>query len=314
MFTWDPQKLMLPMQATLAIKARNKIGESPVWDAQRERLLWVDHAAGIIHEARSNGASGWREARRWDLGRPVAAAIPRRNGGLVVAAGAEILLFDETTGQSSPFASLEVDPALIRLNEAKCDAQGRLWAGTLATDFSARAALYRIDPDGAVTTALENVTISNGLGWSPDGSTLYYIDSLTLTVDAFDFDAARGVISNRRVLVSIKRGDGGANGMTVDREGRLWVALTGGGEVRCYSPDGKPLRRIEIFTPGATSCAFGGHDGGELFITSRSGRMPDVALTLGVAPERMEDNSPEAGGLFVCRPGPTGAPAAPFAA
>src|SRR5262245_49601723 len=109
---------MLQIQATLAIKARNKIGERPVWDAQRERLLWVDHATGIIHEARSNGVSGWREARRWDLGRSVAAAIPRRDGGLVVAAGAEILLFDEATGQSAPFASLEVDPALIRLNEA----------------------------------------------------------------------------------------------------------------------------------------------------------------------------------------------------
>jgi sugar lactone lactonase YvrE len=160
---------MLPIQATLAIKAQNKIGESPVWDAQRERLLWVDHATGIIHEARSHGAAGWRETKRWDLGRPVAAAIPRRNGGLVVASGTEILLFDEASAQSAPFASLEVDPALIRFNDAKCDAQGRLWAGTLAADFSVRAALYRIDPDSAVTTVLENVALSNGLGWSAAG-------------------------------------------------------------------------------------------------------------------------------------------------
>jgi sugar lactone lactonase YvrE len=300
-------------QATLAIKIRNKIGESPVWDAQRERLLWVDHAAGSIHEARSNEASVWRETQRWDLGRPVAAAIPRRSGGLVVAAGTEILLFNEGSGESALFASLEVDPALIRLNDAKCDLNGRLWAGTLATDFSSRAALYRIDPDGAVTKTLENAGISNGMGWSPDGSKFYYIDSLTLTVAAFDFDAARGMISNRRTLITIRRGDGAANGMTVDHEGSLWVALTGGGEVRRYAPYGELLQRIGISTPGATSCAFGGHDGGELFITSRSGRMPEVALTLGIPEERIEDNSPEAGALFVCRPGPTGAPATPFA-
>jgi sugar lactone lactonase YvrE len=162
---------------------------------------------------------------------------------------------------------------------------------------------------------LEGATLPNGLEWSPDGSTFYFVDSMALTIDAFDFDATRGELSNRRTLLSIQYGDGGANGMTVDTTGCLWVALTGGGEVRRYSPEGKLLGRVKIATSGATSCAFGGADGGELFITSRSGRMPDFARTLlGIPADKLEDNSPEAGALFVCRPGPTGLPVTPFAA
>ena len=305
----------MTIRATVAIKARDKIGESPLWDAEHQRLLWLDHQIGIIHEARADGAGGWHETQRWNLNRPLAAAIPRRQGGLVVVSGTEIFLFDEATGQITPFASLDVDPALIRLNDAKCDSQGRIWAGALATDITPRAALYRIDPDGSVTTMLEGAAIANGLGWSPDDSTFYFIDSFALTIDAFEFDSLRGTLGRRRTLVPIPYGDGGANGMTVDREGCLWVALTGGGEVRRYSPKGALLQRVQISTSGATSCTFGGVDGAELFITSRSGRMPDFAHTrFGVSSDRMEDNGPEAGGLFVCRPGPTGAPAMPFAA
>jgi sugar lactone lactonase YvrE len=305
----------MAIKATLAISARDEIGEGPLWDAKHQRLLWLDHQVGIIHEARAAGLAGWRETQRWNLNRHIAAAIPRQRGGLVVAAGTELLLFDEITGKITPFVTLDVDPALIRLNDAKCDSHGRIWAGTLATDISRRAALYRIDPNGAVTTMLEGVAIANGLDWSPDGSIFYFIDSIALTIDAFKFDMARGTLGERRTLVSITHGEGGANGMTVDLEGCLWVAVTGGGEVRRYSPDGALLDRVTISTSGATSCAFGGADCAELFITSRSGRMPEFAHTLlGVPLDRLEDNGPAAGGLFVCRPGATGAPAMLFAA
>src|SRR6186713_1760651 len=249
---------MMAIRATVAIKARDKIGESPLWDAEQQRLLWLDHQIGIIHEARADGAGSWRETRHWNLNRPLAAVIPRRQGGLVVLAGTEILFFDETTGKSAPFVSLDVDPALIRLNDAKCDSQGRIWAGTLATDITPRAALYRIDPNGAVSTMLEGAVIANGLGWSPDDSTFYFIDSMEMTIEAFDFDSPHGTLSRQRTLVPIPYGDGGANGMTVDREGCLWVALTGGGEVRRYSPKGAVLDRVQISTSGATSCTFGG--------------------------------------------------------
>jgi sugar lactone lactonase YvrE len=303
--------MITQMKAKLAIDAQDAIGEGPTWDLAGKRLLWSDHKVGIIHEGKSDGVGGWRESRRWNLARPLAATIPRAKGGLVVAGGTEIFMIDEA-GTVTSFTRIDADPDLIKINDAKCDPQGRLWAGTLTGDFRpGGAALYRIDPDGTVTTMLEGVTLSNGLDWSPGGETFYYVDSLTRRVDAFDFDPADGTIANRRIVVTFERGV--PNGMAVDREGCLWVAATGGGDVQRYTPDGKLLARVEISTPGATSCAFGGPDGGTLFITSRRGRMPDVARTMGLTTEMMENNGPEAGGVFVCQPGPTGAPATPFA-
>lgn len=299
-------------EARMAIAAADAIGEAPVWDEAGQRLLWVDHLKGVIHEAKGNSTQGWHERLRWPLNRPVAAAIPRTTDGLVVASGTEIMtLTDEGTLQ--PFASLDVNPSVIRINEAKCDAEGYLWAGTLSLEFRPDAALYRIAPDGSVTCALERVSLANGFDWSPDNSTFYFIDSLRMSVDEFDFDVDVGTLSNRRVRIAIDAGAGAPNGLTVDREGNIWVALTGGAEVRRYSPAGELLARIGISVPGATSCAFGGADYTDLFITSRSGRMPEVALSLGVRPEMMESSDPEAGALFVCRPQARGKPAHRFA-
>jgi sugar lactone lactonase YvrE len=301
------------LQAIFTIDSQDRIGESPVWDASESRLLWSDHAAGVVHEARAFDGGAWRETRRWNLERGLAAVIPRSQGGLLLAAETEILLMDES-GALEPFVRLDVDPTQVTMNDAKCDPAGRLWVGTMARDLSASGALYRVDPDETVTTMLEGLRLSNGLDWSPDGSTFYFIDSLELSIDAFDFDVAQGGISNRRTLVKLNRGGGGANGMTVDHEGCLWVALTGGGEVRRYTADGELVARVGISSPGPTSCAFGGDDGDILFITSRSGRLPELARSvLGVAEDMLECSGPQAGGLWVCRPGPTGAPATRFA-
>lgn len=303
--------MMLDIPARLAIQSRDHVGEGPVWDARQKRLLWGDHATGAVHEARA-GDDGWRETRRWELGRGLAAAIPREAGGLIVTSGVEALLMDDD-GRLAPFARLEADPAKEIMNDAKCDRRGRLWVGTRASDFSPSAGLYRIDPDGGVRTMLDGLRLSNGLDWSPDGSIFYLIDSLELSVDAFDFDPERGEIANRRRLVRLDWGGGAANGMTVDGEGCLWVAVTGGGEVRRYTPGGELIGRIAIGVPGATSCAFGGSDLDVLFITSRSGRMPEIASTvLGIPEDRLESNEPEAGGLWACRPGARGLPAARF--
>jgi sugar lactone lactonase YvrE len=162
---------------------------------------------------------------------------------------------------------------------------------------------------------LQNITVSNGPDWSPDGTTFYYTDSPTLSIDAFDFDMVSGAISNRRSFLTIKFGDGAPDGMTVDREGCLWVAVFASGEVRRFAPDGTLLARVEISSPAVTSCAFGGADGGDLFITSASLRLPDLFLDYGFSAEvvRNSHNAPGAGGVFVCRPGATGKPATPFA-
>jgi sugar lactone lactonase YvrE len=300
------------LSAQLVLDAGDHIGEGPVWDEARERLLWVDHAEGLIHEGRVDGFMTVNETRRWNLDRALAAIVPCATSGFLCATGVEFYRMDEA-GALELFASLGADPVRVRLNDAKCDRAGRLWTGTLATDFGYGAALHRLDPDGSVHTMLDGLRLANGLDWSPDSRTFYLIDSLDLAVDAFDFHLADGTLRNRRRLIEIARGDGGANGMTVDDEGCLWVALTGGGEVRRYSPAGEQLLAVELPIPGPTSCAFGGPDRSTLFITSRSGRMPEVAATvLGIPEHRLESSGPGAGGLWAVRPGVSGPPAAPF--
>ncbi len=300
------------MQARQLIGAGDRIGEAPTWDAASGRLLWCDMELGIVHEARPQASGELRESRRWNLQRSIAAAIPRARGGLIVAGGTEFFMLDEA-GCVTPFARLQADPTLVRLNDAKCDPAGRLWAGTLAYDFTPRGALYRVDPDGSVHTMLEGLCIANGMDWSPDGSTYYFTESLSRCVEAFDFDAVHGTVTRRRTFAEIAFGEGGPNGLTVDHEGYVWVAVTGAGEVRRYSPNGQLLTRASIATPGATSCAFGGADGGDLFITSLGRRMPDVARSIGLTEAMMTNDRPHSGSLFVCRPGTTGRPATPFA-
>jgi sugar lactone lactonase YvrE len=306
---------MLTLTATLVIDARDILGEGPAWDATAGRIVWSDNVAGTIREARSTGSGAWRETRQWKLARSVGAAIPRAAGGLIVVAGTEVLILSEA-GDCEHFARIDADATRVQLNDARCDSQGRLWAGTLAPDFTeGLGALYRIDSNGSVTTMLNSVSISNGLDWSPDGSTFYLIDSAQNTVDAFDFDATAGAITRRRTVVAFRRGEGVADGMTVDCDGNLWVAVFGTGEVRRFTPEGVAQGRVVISAAGVTSCAFGGPDGGDLFITSGSMRLPDAALPkVGFTVETADRiaNAPGAGGLFVCRPGVRGRPATPF--
>jgi sugar lactone lactonase YvrE len=300
------------MRAAVAIDSRDLIGEGPAWDDRNQRLLWVDLERGVVHAAIAETTEGWREVDRWNLSRPLAAVVPRERGGLIVASGTDILTLDEQ-GNTSTFTSLAQNPALARFNDAKCDPRGRLWAGTISSDFSPRAGLYRIDPDGFVHTMLEGLCVGNGMDWSPDGRIFYFTDSLTRRVDAYEFDVARGTLSGQRAFVTIPFGDGGPNGLTVDEDGGVWLAVTGSGQVRRYSAEGKELMRIDIATPGATSCAFGGPRGRHLFITSLGRRMPDIARTLGLTDEMMTNDGARAGAVFVCEPGVSGRPATPFA-
>jgi sugar lactone lactonase YvrE len=308
--------MITQFSAELAINSRDLVGEGPVWNEAEKRALWTDNAVGIIHEAEFRGESGWRETRRWNLERPVGAAIPRTRGGLVVVGGTEVLLLDDA-GKITPLATIDADPNAVSLNDAKCDRKGRLWVGTAAQDFSSRiGALYRVDPDGTVATVLTDVVISNGLDWSPDGSVFYHIDSFTRSVCAFDLDLTPGTIRNRRHIITLPAGVGSPDGMTVDRDGCLWVAIFGSGEVRRYSPDGEILACVKVSAPCVTSCAFGGSDGGDLLITSAAVRLPEPVLSvIGLTADmaNLAARAPGAGGLFVCRPGCSGNRVALFA-
>jgi sugar lactone lactonase YvrE len=310
-------------KATLAIDSGDIIGEAPMWDAVRERILWSDNKPGVIYEARADEDGRWHKLNEWKLGRRIGAGIRRSRGGFIVVSGTEFLLLDHE-GKTMTVARLDADPSHFHLNDAKCDAQGRLWTGTLDSDVNipgravtaGRGALYKLDPDGTLTTMIPGVTVSNGIDWSPDGAIFYFIDSYTRQVDAFDFDAGSGTITNRRPLVVFAQGDGAPDGMTVDREGGLWVALPGTGQVRRYAPDGQLLARVLVDTPTPTSCAFGGTAGDILFITSARVKLPAIAFTRLTHGFTVEvDGTPEsgAGGLYICRPGVTGRPANEFA-
>jgi len=168
------------------------------------------------------------------------------------------------------------------MNDGKCDPAGRFWAGTRSdTPQARRGGLYRFDPDGTVTTVLGGVGTSNGLEWSEDGGTLYYIDSAMGAVDAFDFDLGSGALQNRRRFVEIGPGDGTPDGMTIDTEGGIWVALLGGAAVRRYTRDGLLDQVIEFPVSLVTSCAFGGPNLDELYVTTAAHRLKSPEIFAG---------------------------------
>jgi len=287
------------IEADLALDAHARLGEGPIWDAEGGRLVWVDIHAEAVHLF--DPSSGFDQVLQ--AGQHVGAAAVRSRGGLILAARDGFVLLDPATGAIEPFVAVKEDPS-TRFNDGKCDAAGRFWAGTMAYAFTPGAgSFYRLDPDGSVTAMFGDVAVSNGLGWSPDWRTMYYIDTPTRGVDAFDFDLAAGTIANRRRAVEIPREAGGLpDGMCVDAEGCLWVAIVRSGSVQRYTPDGRLDRTVRLPTSGVTSCCFGGADLGDLYITTSAELVPEDQRTA----------QPHAGGLFICRPGVGGQPPCTF--
>lgn len=291
------------LEADVAFTGRATLGEGPAWDAAGERLIWVDIAECAVHELRQAAGGGQKESRAWVVPEEVGAAAPRASGGLLLAVRSGLATLDED-GTYAELAPVEADRPNNRMNDAKCDPQGRLWAGTM-TDRDPDvddAALYRLDPDGSIHTVLADVRLSNGMGWSPDERTFYYIDTRSGGVDAFDFDPADAAISNRRRLVDVADG-GKPDGMTTDDEGCLWVAAIGSGQVRRYTPRGDLDTVVNLPATRVTSCAFGGPGRAHLFMTTAREQLSDRELT----------EQPHAGDVFHCEPGVTGPPATPFA-
>lgn len=234
--------------------------------------------------------------RRIHVGSVAAAFRPRRGGGMVVGVERGFALVDpDDTVQALP--EVWSDPS-VRMNDGGCDPGGRFYCGTMAYDeATGRGTLYRLDADGEVTVVLTGVSISNGLAFSPDGALAYYIDTPTHGVDVFDYDPDQG-LRDRRRLLSIDPDLGSPDGMTVDAEGCLWVAMHGGAAVLRFRPDGAPDGRIEVPVRDVTACTFGGADLDRLFITtSRAGG----------------DTAPMAGAVFAADVGVAGLPALSYA-
>jgi sugar lactone lactonase YvrE len=260
-------------------------GEGPTWDDAEQSLYWVDMLAGDVLTIDHGTVT------RRHVGKVAAVVRPRVDGGHVVGTERNVLVVDQHWSPLRQFPDLFDDPG-VRLNEGGCDPQGRFYCGSMAYDESPGAGtLYRIDPDGTATVVLRDVTISNGLDWSPDGSTVYYVDSATQGIDAFDFDPATGEFANRRRLLSIPSDVGSPDGLTVDSGGLIWVALWDGAAVHCYTPAGRLEDVVELPTRRVTACTFGGPGLDELFISTSA---------LGVK------DDPLAGALFHALPGVTG--------
>ena len=269
-------------------------GEGPVWVARDTSLYWVDMLNGDVLQLDGGG-----QVSRHHVGSVAAALRPRAGGGLVVAVERGFALADaDWTLRELPEAFADTS---VRMNDGGCDPQGRFYCGTMAYDATPGAGtLFRLDTDGSVHVVLAGVTVSNGLAWSPDGGCVYYVDSATQRIDAFDFDAGSAAFRNRRTVVTIDKDLGSPDGMTIDAEGGLWVALWDGAAVHRYSPDGRLDEVIELPTPRVSACTFGGERLDKLFITTS-------ALNLNGSDEL-------AGAVFLAEPGVTGLPTSPFGA
>jgi sugar lactone lactonase YvrE len=267
------------MQAEVLIDVRAALGEGPRWDAPRQRLLWVDIEGRGLHVW--DGSSD----RTLDVADRIGAAAPTPGPEVLVALADRLALLDD----SGSLHDLTPIPhsSELRLNDGICDDEGRFWVGSMRIDEAPHeAALYRYD-GGELVPVLTGVSLSNGIGWSPDRTRMYYVDSPTQRIDVFDYD---GEPSNRRAFVTIEPAHGTPDGLAVDNEGGVWLALWGGSCVRRYDPSGRLDATIEVAAERVTASCFGGSDGRTMFITTAA---PD-------------------GRVYVCEPGVSGPPAAPF--
>lgn len=280
----------------LAVSRPALLGEGPRWDGACSRLLWVDVEGRALHVL--DPLTGDRSI---PVGSRVGAVAPVSDETALVALADRLALVDLGEGSLETLVEVPHD-AERRLNDGACDARGRFWVGSMALDERpGGGALYRY-AEGALERVVDRVTLSNGIGWSPDGRTMYYVDSPEGRVDAFDFDVDAGTIANRRTLVAIDEGT--PDGLTVDDAGGVWVALWAGWSVRRYTSRGELDAIVDLPVAKVTACCFGGDDGRTLYVTTAS-----VDLT-----EDERRRQPHAGCVFAAYPGVSGPPAHLFAA
>jgi sugar lactone lactonase YvrE len=273
---------MKPYDLETVLHIQNPLGEGPRWNAQEQRLYWVDIDSGLIYMLDPQTSLLETHA----IGQPLGCLAFRSSGNLLLAAR-DGLAFWNPGKPLQWIASPEQGKVGARFNDGVVDRQGRFWAGTM-TESGATSSLYRLDSDGSLQRMESGVMISNGIGWSPDNRTMYYCDSPTNLIYSYDFDPAGGTIANRRVFINNEGNPGVPDGLVVDREGCVWCAHCFGGKVVRYDPDGRTIRTIHLPTSATTACTFGGKNLDELYITT--------SLRLLTPAQRL--NEPAAGDLF----------------
>lgn len=280
---------------------RCELAEGPTWDERTGRLYWCDILGKRIH------ARDWqsRTERHWDLPDVVGSlGLTEDDDRLIVALRDRVVLFTLSTGAIETLAEIEAGDPRTRLNDGKVGPDGAFYVGTMddRPDRQPIGALYRVTRDGTTTRLVEGVTVSNGLAWSPDGTVLYHADSRPGHIEAWDFDAARGAISGRRLFAQLTNETGRPDGGTVDAKGRYWSAGVSAGLLNCFAPDGTLIEAIPMPVPRPTMPCFCGPSLEEMVVTSlRPPNAPDLLAQY-----------PDSGCLFLLKPGATGLPACRF--
>lgn len=281
-------------QVKLTFEIKSKLGEGAFWDHHNQRLYWVDIEGKKVNIY--DPAS--KKNKAFDTNSRVGTVVPRDKDEAVIALEDGIYILNTNSGQISLLSDVEADMPFNRFNDGKCDPNGNLWVGSMHLDQSApKANLYKVARNGKATMMLDSVTISNGIVWTSDKKTMYYIDTPTGHIRAFDFDHITSTISNERVAVVIPESLGFGDGMTIDEEDKLWVALWNGNGVVRFDPlTGSLLEKIEVPAHNVTSCSFGGKNFDTLYMTTSSLDMNEEEIK----------RYPLAGSLFEVKPGVKG--------
>lgn len=279
---------------------RALLGEGPIWSPRDDCLYWVDILTPSVHTF--SPTEGKNESVK--LGTMVSVALPRASGGLLLATPTGLKSFDPVNNQLTMFCHPEAGRPANRYNDGKCDRRGRLWIGSIDMATAAnRGSLFRVDSDASWKKMDTGFTVANGMAWSPDDKSMYFVDSTRRTVYVYDFDIRSGELANRRALITLEPSDGVPDGITVDDKGCIWVAVWDAWRVSQYSPEGREMLRIRMPVPRPTSVCFGGPNLDVLYVTSASVRLTAELL----------EKAPQSGGLFAMQiPGVRGLPETPF--
>lgn len=279
--------------AQLLVDSRCHLAESPRWDDRGGGLLWVDLDDGVLWRWSPDGGTNHTA-----LGRSTGVATPRRDGGLITAGPGGFVWVDDS-GRPGRVVDVDEDWSTMRMNDGACDPAGRLVCGSTPREAGSRpGSLYQLSGDGTVRVLLTGLRMSNGLGWSPDGRSLHLIDSLAYSVSTYDYSPEPGEVGALRDVFRLDPAVGMPDGLAVDADGLLWIAVWGGGCVTRFTPDGHHVDDIAVPARYVTSCSFGGVAGDELFITTARWDLDGAELAA----------EPAAGGVFHCRVGVRGQP------
>ena len=295
----NPTPAVRPPVVRCVVEARDTLGEVPLWDARVPCLYWIDVRGPKLQAYFPDSG----QTRSWPMPQVIGSIALRASGGLLLALKSGLHGFDPVSGALEPL--LDPEPAWPdnRLNDGKCDRQGRFWVGSMNDgDRRPTGTLYRIGEGLRCDPMFDGITVPNSLAWSPDGRTMYFSDTPTLRILAWDFDPASGDLGKQRLFADLSAHPGRADGSTVDVDGCLWNAEVWGARLVRYTPAGKVDRVIDLPVSGVTCCAFGGSDMCTLFVTTCRQKMSEAQLAA----------EPLAGGLFALDVGVAGIPETPF--